>query len=86
MWTKVDAYNGNSTRAEIAAGLLALVSEGPIHIGSDSESFVDKANIMIHNCINNIDNRNWGLCSDGDLWAHFEKAVKAKGPLAVKVQ
>ena len=47
MWTKVDAYNNNSTRAEIAAGIVAMISEGPIHIGSDSESFVNKANEII---------------------------------------
>ena len=57
MWTKVDAYNGNSTRAEIAAGLVAMISEGPIHIGSDSESFVNKANEIISNCENSTKNK-----------------------------
>ena len=29
----VAAYNGNSTHAEISAGLIALMAEGPTHVG-----------------------------------------------------
>jgi ribonuclease HI len=84
--TKVEAYNGNSTRAEISAGLIALMAEGPIHIGSDSRAFVDRANaslIKIHK--HKRFKKPWGVVSDGDLWAHFAKAVKAKGISSIKI-
>ena len=84
--TKVEAYNGNSTRAEITAGLVALMAEGPIHIGSDSRAFVDRANVILKRIHQHKRfKRPWGVISDGDLWAHFAKAVKAKGTRGIQI-
>ena len=36
-------FGGSSTRAEIAAGIVALQSSGPVHVGTDSQAFLTKA-------------------------------------------
>ena len=59
---------------------------GPIHVGSDSEVFVNSASELISD-ITSASCRvpTWKLISDGDLWEHFYNAVVAKNPKAVKV-
>ena len=42
--THIGGYAGSSTRTELAAGILAICSHGPVHLASDSESFVNRAN------------------------------------------
>ena len=68
--TSVGGFNGNSTRAELAAGLVVICADGPIHIGSDSKAFVDKANALINNVSKGKRfKKHWSLMSDGDLGA-----------------
>ena len=86
LWTKVSAYNGNSTRAELTAGLMALMAEGPVHIGSDSRAFVDRANAIINRIHKHKPfKKPWGVVSDGDLWEFFVKAVKQKGTKSIRI-
>ena len=42
LYTSVGGYAGSSTRTEIAAGIIGICAHGPVHIGSDSEVFVNK--------------------------------------------
>ena len=84
--SSVAACIGNSTRAEINAGLIALMAEGPIHIGSDGRTLVDRANAITKRLHKHEPfRRPWGGASDGSLWEHFVKAVRAKGTRAVKI-
>ncbi len=41
--TNLVGYGGSSTRAELAAIILALSADIPIHAGTDSKAFIDKA-------------------------------------------
>ena len=86
LFTRIGGFAGSSTRTELAAGIIAISSHGPMHIGSDSKVFVDFANTIVFNSMHNIPmNCNWKLISDGDLWEHFFLAVKAKGAHAVRL-
>ena len=79
LYTNIGGYSGSSTRTELAAGIIALCAEGPVHIGSDSEVFVKRANQLIQQVADaEYINHNWKFTSDGDLWEHFYKAL-AKG-------
>ncbi len=37
LYTPIGGYSGSSTRTELAAGILAVLTNGPVHIGSDSK-------------------------------------------------
>jgi hypothetical protein len=59
---------------------------GPVHIGTDSQAMLDKANSVLRNLRKKKPSKtNWMLVSDGDLWLHFEQAAKAKGPKAIRL-
>jgi ribonuclease HI len=88
LFTKIGGYGGSSTRTELAGGIIAMFAEGPVHIGSDSEAFVDKATALINLISKGGDpqqHRPWSMCQDGDLWAHFCKCVLAKGPQSIRL-
>ncbi len=36
LYTPIKGYTGSSTRTELAAAIIALVANGPVHIGIDS--------------------------------------------------
>ena len=61
---------GSSTRAEIAGGIAALLQPFPVHIGTDSEAFLYKANQILENP--ELQPRKPFLMQrDGDLWQIF---------------
>ena len=47
LYTRIGGYSGSSTRAELAAGIIAACADGPIHLASDSKVFVDGVNDLI---------------------------------------
>ena len=85
LFINIGGFAGSSTRTEIAAGIIAMCAYGPVHIGSDSEVFVNGANELIEDIkANKVPRHNWKLVSDGDLWEHFYKAILAKGPQSTR--
>ena len=38
---------GSTTRAEIAAGIIAMAADAEVHMGTDSKSFMDRAKIIL---------------------------------------
>ena len=85
LYTSIGGISGGSTRTELAAAIVAISAEGPVHIASDSEAFVSKARKLQKQMLKGRKiNRKWKLMSDGDLWEHFYKALKAKNPRAFK--
>ena len=68
LFAKIGGYSGSSTRTELAAGIIAVCAHGPVHIGSDSEVFVNGANDLIKR-VNEVKKacKNWKLTSDDDL-------------------
>ena len=86
LYAKIGGYAGSSTRTEIAAGIISVCANGPVHIGSDSEVFVGKAKCIIaHIRAGHVNRCNWKLVSDGDLLEQFYKHVEAKGARAVNI-
>ena len=84
--TPIGGLSGSSTRTELAAAILAIVANGPVHIGTDSQAFLDRAVKVIEGVRRHRKRkRNWQLVSDGDLWFHFEQAVKAKGWKSIRL-
>ena len=71
----------DSTRTEITAGLFAMLADGPVHLASDNQSFVGKANCLRQTL--DIKRKDWSLVANGDLWAVFCAVVRAKGPHSV---
>ena len=82
LWSSNAAMWYSSTRLELAGGTLALLSPGPVHIASDSASFLRMARSIVAHPYGRP-KRPWGLMPDGDLWNEFQQAVIAKGPHAV---
>jgi ribonuclease HI len=88
LFTKIGGYAGSSTRTELAAGIIALCADGPVHIGSDSRAFVDKANNLLDTIRRGVDPqdlKSWSVVNDGDLWAYFCAAVMRKGYTSVRI-
>ena len=86
-YSNIGGYSGSSTRTELAAGILAILAHGPIHIASDNQGFVNKT-IALRKRINDQNDHkiNWGVQKDGDLWEIFHRAIKAKGTRAVRIK
>ena len=66
-YANIGGYFGSSYRAEVAADIIAISAHGPIHIGSDSQAFVKKANGLIDSINKWEDYIIWGTQSDCDL-------------------
>ena len=78
---EIGRFSGHSTRAEVAAGILALCANGPIHIGPDSTTFVKRARAImldIDKGESPLKHRHWKLDGDGDLWYYLYLASEAK--------
>ena len=85
MYTSIGGLAGGSTRTELAAAIVAMSANGPVHVASDSKAFVTKARkLQKHMLKGRIIHKQWKLISDGDLWEHFYKALKAKSPTSFK--
>jgi hypothetical protein len=86
IYTPIGGYAGSSTRTELAAAILALAANGPVHIGTDSQAFHDRAIRILSNLRKGKKQKGkWQLVSDGDLWQHFEQAASAKGGKAIRI-
>ena len=72
LFTSIGGFGGSSTRTELAAGVIAISSQGPVRLGTDSEAFRSNA-VGIIESIKRSDRRKaqWKTTSDGDLWEHF---------------
>jgi hypothetical protein len=85
LFTPIGGYGGSSTRTELAAAIVAIVANGPVHIGTDSQAFIDKASDILHKLRTGKRIKyNWKTLSDGDLWEHFTHAAIAKGPKSIR--
>jgi ribonuclease HI len=78
-------FGGSSTRAELAAGIVALQYIGPVHLGTDSQAFLSKA-MMLRDMAKKgkKPRRPWNTQRDGDLWEIFDTALIDKNPLSFK--
>ena len=38
LFTSIGGFGGSSTRTELAAGIIPISSQGPVHLGTDSET------------------------------------------------
>ena len=92
-WGPLAGFSTSSTRNELAAAIMGLMFPRPVHIGSDSESFVNKANFLLraarnwlvtygsaNHSVRNPMGKPWAMQTDGDLWQIFWGAVLTRGP------
>jgi hypothetical protein len=89
LYTKIGGFRGSSTRTELAAGIIAMVANGSVHIASDSAAFVLRANVLLGFLADGYivqPGKPLGLTSDGDLWQHFWECASAKGYASIKNQ
>ncbi len=75
----------SSTRAELTAGIAAVLGPGPVHIGSDSAAFVGRAQRILRGEPLTF-RRPWSLQRDGDLWQCFEQALLTGHDQATRAQ
>ncbi len=86
LYTPIGGFLGSSNRTELAAAIIALSANGPIHIGTDSQAFLDRARWILMQLRKGKQHRtNWQTTSDGDLWQHFELAARAKGWKSIRI-
>jgi len=86
LFSKVGGFSGSSSRTELSAAIISIAANGPIHLASDSESFVKRANALINKIAKCKDHKiKWKMHNDGDLWEQFHDALISKGPLAVTI-
>ena len=83
LWGGVFGPMSDSTRTEIAAGLLALSGPGSVHFASDSLNFVRDANSILEG-VGHRRTKPWSLMPNGDLWAIFDEHATHKGKHAIK--
>ena len=77
-------HRANSTRTELAAGILALLAPGPIHQGTDSKAYKDKAHRILQGQQLNR-KKPWNLQKDGVLWEWFDILSRAKGRHSIRI-
>ena len=71
---------GNSTRMELAAAIIAMLSDEAVHFGTDTQAFIDKATWVVGLVkIGGAPRKPWGVQKDGDLWSIFYDVLSAKG-------
>ena len=78
MWASIPGFRYSSTRTEIAAGIVALFANGPVHQASDNMAFVRFANHLLSHGPNS-NHIPWQLMSDGDLWEVYHRLLVQKG-------
>ena len=47
-YAAIAGMGGSSTRADIAAGVIAVAANEEVHMGTDSQSFITRANVILH--------------------------------------
>ena len=85
--SKCGALSGHrcsSTRAELAAGIVAASAEKAQHQGTDSKAYLDKMQKLIDGA-NLTNKRPWSIQANGDLWQWMEDILKAKGRSSFKI-
>ena len=86
LYAAIAGMGGSSTRAEIAAGIIAMAANEVVHMGTDSQSFMNRANGILQNIKdNNKPKRPWSIQKDGDLWETFCKMATRKGTMSVNI-
>ena len=77
---------GSSTRAEIAAGIIAMAADIEVHMGTDSKAFMDRAIVILQMMKDQRKpKRPWSTQKDGDFWQVFCEMAKQKGPNSIKI-
>ena len=84
MWAAVTGHYCSSHRTELAAGLVAIHSEGPVTLRADNLSFVNRAKAILAGTPQTA-KRPWAIQSDGDLWELFERGVGHKGANSIDI-
>jgi len=70
-------HRSSSTRAELGAGIAAMLADSPTHQGTDSMAYLLKATQILKGV---LPKNPWAMLTDGDLWEYSEKCQGKRGP------
>ena len=86
LYALLPGHTGSSTRVELAAAIIAIAKDGPVHLGTDSQSFRAKA-LNVHQMVRagTQPRRPWMLQTDGDLWKLYHDCAQAKTVDAIAI-
>ena len=84
MWGTLVGFRASSTRAEIAAGVVAATAPMAVHQATDSMSYYKKFQ-KIKEGKNLIRKRPWNLHKDGDLWELLYNIILGRGITSLEV-
>ena len=98
LYSAIKGLKGSSTRAEIIAIMIALLSDIPIHVATDSENakrgYCEIINFLTEQDLDEGEGdgyenwpmeRHWSLITDGDLWEQAFWIIKARGPTSIRI-
>ena len=80
--TALLGHRASSTRAELGAGIAAMLADKPTHQATDSMAYLLKAKSILKG---EKPRKPYNIIPDGDLWDWFARLVQAKGPEAVQL-
>ena len=83
LWVPVPGRN-SSTRTEVVAAILAVGSESPCHIGTDSANLVRTYNEWDQGLLN-LGARPWALRGNGDLFQVLTEAAQKVGKQPIRI-
>ena len=98
LWACMKGYRGSSTRAEIAAIILAMMTPRAIHVATDSSSakhgFDTLLNYLLYDDLRDKNKphyeewpmgKNWSLLNDGDLWHQAWTLMVQRGQASMRI-
>ncbi len=78
LWGAATGQRSSSTRTELAAGVVSLLSGEPVHQGTDSMAFKTVADLILDDAPQRR-RKPWSLRKDGDLWQIWEDLARTRG-------
>ena len=98
LWACMRGYRGSSTRAEIAAIILAMLTPNAIHVATDSNNaklgfekliaYIQEQDIRENN-ENHYEEwpmgKHWSLINDGDLWQQAWSILLQRGQASFRI-
>ena len=83
LWGSLSGHRASSTRTELAAGSVSMLSTSPVHQATDSMAYSKKMEKILAGQ-DMTERRPWGIQTDGDLWELMERIVKHKGGIVCR--
>ena len=81
----IAGMGGSSTRAEIAAGIIAMAADIEVHMGTDRQSCMNRAKVILQMIKDERKpKRPWSTQKDCDVWETVCEMAEQKGPTSIR--